>query len=169
VTVLANGSGDLNWKATADLPWVALNPSAGQISPGKALTLGVQLAPDATVAAGSYQAHITFTAGSATTRVTLPVTLTDPPKLTLANAAITITKCGKPATDVVTNAGTIAVTNIAVSGSDPAVTAQIDATALDPGKTANLSVTLSCSASATQSYAVNLTSSAGNVTIQLTH
>lgn len=167
LTINAPGNATLTWTATADLAWVVFTPNTGQIVPGKPLTLGVQLAPDATVKPGNYQANVTVKAGTASASVILPITITAPPKLSLEKTALHFTQCNQSLTDTLTNAGGAPITNLKASVSDNAVTTTLDATGIDPGKTTKLMVKLSCTATGT-SYVVSLASSAGNTSIAVT-
>lgn len=167
LTINAPGNATLTWTATADLAWVVFTPNGGQIVPGTPLTLGVQLAPDATVKPGNYQANVTVKAGGTSASVTLPIIITTPPKLTPEKSALHFTQCGQSLTDILTNAGGAPLINLKANASDPAVTTVLDATSLDPAKTAKLTVKINCSATG-KTFAVNLVSSAGTTPIAVT-
>jgi serine/threonine protein kinase len=73
-----NETSALGWQATADLGWVTLTPPNGTLAPGQTVTIGVVLAPAASVTPGNYTATVTLTAGGATAQVKLTLTVKPP-------------------------------------------------------------------------------------------
>jgi serine/threonine protein kinase len=73
LSLSSNATANLAWQITADQQWVAFDPASGTMAPGQTATIGLTLAPDATVAPGNYTVTITITAGGGTAKATLTV------------------------------------------------------------------------------------------------
>ncbi len=76
LTVTSAAATPLTWQASADLGWVGFTAASGTIVPGHPGAIGLVLAPDITVQAGSYTATITIASGSSTTTIKITIVVT---------------------------------------------------------------------------------------------
>ena len=168
VTLTNTGSGAVTWSATMTLGWVSVSPTSGTLAKGAHTTVTVTARPDG-VSPGSYSAALVVNAATGESSTPIKLMVTSGPVLAVSTSKLAFNACGVSQNLSITNTGSAKLTYQATPSQADALAVNPSSGAIQPGAKATLSVTLFCSATQGQSYAVILVSDGGSAQTPITY
>ena len=147
----------LTWQASASQAWLVPGPASGSLAVGGALSLTLTAKPTSSVTPDTYTAQLKVQASGAMTMAPVTVTVTAGPKLVVTPTTLSFASCGTAQTVTVQNSGGGVLTYGATPSQSSAVTLGNAKGTLAAGASAQISVTVDCSAYFGQ-YGVTITS-----------
>ena len=161
VTLTNTGSRAVTWSASTTLGWVSVSPTSGSLAKGAHTTVTLTAHPDG-VSPGSYTAGLVVNAATGQSSMPVALTVTSGPVLAIKTTKLAFNSCGVSQNLDIANTGSAKLSYQASPSQADALAVSPSSGAIQPGGTATLSVTLFCSASQGQSYAVILVSDGGS-------
>lgn len=168
VTLTNTGSRAVTWSATTTLGWVSVSPTSGSLAKGAHTTITLTARPDG-VSPGSYSAGLVVNAATGQSSMPISLTVTSGPVLAVKTSKVAFNSCGVSQNLDITNTGSAKLSYQATPSQADALAVSPTSGSIQPGGKATLSVTLFCSASQGQSYAVILVSDGGSAQTPVTY
>ena len=150
------------------LGWVSVSPTSGTLAKGAHTTVTVTARPDG-VSPGSYSAALVVNAATGESSTPIKLMVTSGPVLAVSTSKLAFNACGVSQNLSITNTGSAKLTYQATPSQADALAVNPSSGAIQPGAKATLSVTLFCSATQGQSYAVILVSDGGSAQTPITY
>jgi len=161
ITLTNTGSRAITWNAKTTLGWLSVSPASGSLAKGAHTSLRLTARPDG-VTPGGYSAGLVIEAATGKSTMPVALTVTQGPVLSVMTSALAFSACGASQPLTIANTGGANLTYTASPSQASALTISPAKGALAPGAKTTLNVTLSCSATAGQPYAVILVSDGGS-------
>ena len=161
VTLTNTGSRSITWSARTTLGWLTVSPATGSLAKGAHTTLKLTAQPNG-VAPGSYSAGLVVDAATGQSAHPVTLTVTPGPVLAVTTSKLTFSACGASQPLTIANTGGAKLSYTASPSQESALSISPSKGTLTPGAKATLNVTLSCSATTGQPYAVILVSDGGS-------
>lgn len=161
VTLTNKGSEAVNWSATTTLGWLSVSPASGALAKGAHTQLTLTSRPSG-VTPGSYTAGLVVNAATGQSTAAVALVVTPGPALTVTPPTLDFNTCGVAQSLTIANTGGGKLTFAAAPSQSAALSVSPTSGSVAAGAKATVSVTLSCAATAGQSYAVILVSNGGS-------
>ncbi|MFI5276682.1 MAG: protein kinase [Ktedonobacterales bacterium] len=168
VKLTNTGSRAVTWSAATTLVWVSVSPTSGALAQGAQATVTLTAHPNG-VAPGSYSAGLVVSAATGQSSMPLSLTVTSGPVLAVKTTTVAFNSCGVSHNLDIANTGSAKLSYQATPSQANALAVSPASGSIQPGGKAALSVTLFCSASQGQSYAVILVSDGGSAQTPVTY
>jgi hypothetical protein len=168
VKLTNTGSRAVTWSAATTLVWVSVSPTSGALAKGAQATVTLTAHPNG-VAPGSYSAGLVVSAATGQSSMPLSLTVTSGPVLAVKTTTVAFHSCGVSQNLDIANTGSAKLSYQATPSQANALAVSPASGSIQPGGKATLSVTLFCSASQGQSYAVILVSDGGSAQTPVTY
>ena len=161
VTLTNTGSRAITWSARTTLGWLTVSPASGSLAKGAQTTITLTAQPNG-IAPGSYSAGLVIDAATGQSARPVTLTVTPGPVLALKTSKLSFSACGVSQPLSIANTGGAKLSYTASPSQASALSITPSKGTLAPGANATLNVTLSCSATTGQPYAVILVSDGGS-------
>jgi hypothetical protein len=154
------GSEPITWQGSTDLQWLTMLPVGGILSPSASTILRVTAKPVG-INPDTYHSTVIIAIGDRATSVPTTIVVAPGPQLSFSPPKLTFTTCGLPQRLTIRNTGGGPLTFTATPSVASAMTMDHTKGTLEPGKSAFISVTMTCSAQ-TGPYKVLLAGNGGS-------
>ncbi|MDE3230878.1 MAG: protein kinase [Chloroflexota bacterium] len=168
VTLTNSGARPVTWSASTTLSWLSVSPASGALAPGAHVRLTLTARPSG-VSPGSYLAGLVVDAATGQSTQPVALTVTQGPVLAVTPAALTFQTCGDTQPLAINNSGGGKLTFTATPSQSVALSVSPASGVVAAGAQATVSVTLSCSATTGQNYAVIVVSNGGSAQATVTY
>lgn len=166
LTLTNVGVETLTWQATSGLPWLSITPTTSTLKPGAALRLTITAHP-VSVKPTTYTSTVTFAVGQDSLDIPVTVTVQAGPQLAATPTALSYAACGTTKNVTIKNSGDSPLTFDAAPSQSDALTLSAKSGTVAPGASSTLRVTLTCQATAGDTYTVNISSNGGSATVSI--
>lgn len=161
VTLTNKGGSPVNWSASTTLGWLTVSPASGSLAKGAHTQLTLTSRPSG-VTPGSYTAGLVVDAATGQSTAAVALVVTPGPVIAVTPPTLDFSACGVSQPLTVANTGGGKLTFAASPSQSAALSVTPSSGIVAQGAKATVSVTLSCSATAGQSYAVIIVSNGGS-------
>ncbi len=151
----------MNWSAATTLGWLSVSPASGALAKGAHTQLTLTSRPSG-VTPGSYTAGLVVNAATGQSTAPVALVVTQGPALAVTPPTLDFNACGVAQPLTIANTGGGKLTFAAAPSQSAALSVSPTSGSVAAGAKATVSVTLSCAATAGQSYAVILVSNGGS-------
>ncbi len=161
VTLTNTGSSVISWTATTTLGWLTVSPARGTLAKGGHTTLTLTAKPDG-VTPGDYSAGLVVQAATGQSAAPVALAVIAGPVLAVTTKSLSFNGCDVSQPLTITNTGGAKLSFTAAPSQANDLGVNPGNGSLNPGGKTTLQVTLYCSASPGQPYAVILVSDGGS-------